>query len=231
MILACSPPSSRCSPLGTSVASICGLRLVVWGVGGAGAGGLFMQCGRRPAIGGRPRGRPPRRLASPSRSYSQTVAGCRLGGYPAGRDRWGGERVVGGVLPRISIDDLWGESSIMTGVYERWCSSTLHIGWGLCDCLCLVLVCRGSYSLGGVVLLALLFILGSSLGGVGLVRGLRGGRWNEGGGVRSGPGSARTILLFHTSSARPPKQPRMVRTFLKVHTRPRLSYTLWCRGY
>ena len=26
------------------------------------------------------------------------------------------------------------------------------------------------------------------------------------------------ILLFHTISARPPKQPRMVRTFLKVHT-------------
>jgi hypothetical protein len=58
----------------------------------------------------------------------------------------------------------------MTGVYERWCSSTLHIGWGLCDGLCLVLVCRGRYGLGGVVLL---FILGSSLGGVGPVRGLR----------------------------------------------------------
>ena len=42
---------------------------------------------------------------------------------------------------------------------------------------------------------------------------------------------ARTILLFHTISARPPKQPRMVRTFLKVHTRPRLAYALRCRGY
>jgi len=39
----------------------------------------------------------------PLRSSSQTVAGCRLGRYPAGRDRWGGERVVGGVLPRINI--------------------------------------------------------------------------------------------------------------------------------
>ena len=28
--------------------------------------------------------------------------------------------------------------------------------------------------------------------------------------VRSGPGPARTILLFHTISARPSKQPRMV---------------------
>ena len=44
--------------------------------------------------------------------------------------------------------------------------------------------------------------------------------------MRSGPGEARTILLFHTISARPPKQPRMVRTFLKVHTRPRLAYAL-----
>jgi hypothetical protein len=42
---------------------------------------------------------------------------------------------------------------------------------------------------------------------------------------------ARTIPLFHTISARPPKQPRMVRTFLKVHTRPRLAYALRCRGY
>ena len=39
-----------------------------------------------------------------------------------------------------------------------------------------------------------------------------------------------TIPLFHTISARPPKQPRMVRTFLKVHTRPRLAYALRCRG-
>ena len=35
--------------------------------------------------------------------------------------------------------------------------------------------------------------------------------------MRSGPGEARTILLFHTISARPPKQPRMVRTFLKAY--------------
>jgi len=31
-----------------------------------------------------------------------------------------------------------------------------------------------------------------------------------GGGVRSGPGAARTILLFHTISSRPSEQPRMV---------------------
>ena len=39
----------------------------------------------------------------------------------------------------------------------------------------------------------------------------------EGGGVRSGPGAASTILLFHIISARPSKQPLMVRTFLKVY--------------
>jgi hypothetical protein len=35
--------------------------------------------------------------------------------------------------------------------------------------------------------------------------------------VRSGPGAARTILLFHIINARPSKQPLMVRTFLKVY--------------
>jgi hypothetical protein len=35
--------------------------------------------------------------------------------------------------------------------------------------------------------------------------------------VRSGPGAARTILLSHIISARPSKQPLMVRTFLKVY--------------
>ncbi len=39
----------------------------------------------------------------------------------------------------------------------------------------------------------------------------------EGDGVRSGPGAARTILLFHIISSRPSKQPLMVRTFLKVY--------------
>ncbi len=74
-------------------------------------------------------------------------------------------------LPRINIGtDVWGESSIMTGVIIAD-ARTLHIGWGLCDRLCPVLVCRGRYGLGGGVLL---FILGSSLGGVGPERGLRG---------------------------------------------------------
>ncbi len=84
--------------------------------------------------------------------------------------------------------------------------------------------------LGGVVLL---FIPGSNLGGVGPVKGLRGctGGEEEGGGVRSGPGAARTILLFHIISTRPSNQPRMVRTFLKVHARTRLAYPLRCRGY
>jgi hypothetical protein len=44
----------------------------------------------------------------------------------ARRDWWGGELIVGGVLPRISLGT-----------------------WGLCACLCLVLVCGGRYCLGG----------------------------------------------------------------------------------
>jgi len=56
------------------------------------------------------------------------------------------------------------------------------------------------------------------------------GMEEEGGGVRSGPGAARTILRFYIISARPSKQPLMVRTFLKVHTRLRLAYPLRCRG-
>jgi len=127
----------------------------------------------------------------------------------------GGKRVVGGILPRINIGaDVWGESSIMTSVYQRWCSSTSHIGCGLCDrvylVLVLVLICRGRYGSGCVVLL---FILGLNLGGVGPVR-----VGEEGGGVRSGPGAARTILLFHIISARPSKQPRMVRGLAGVST-------------
>ena len=52
------------------------------------------------------------------------------------------------MLCKDVMSDVWVESSIMTGVYECWCSSTLHIGWGLCDSLCLVLLCGGRYGLG-----------------------------------------------------------------------------------
>ena len=65
------------------------------------------------------------------------------------------------------------------------------------------------------VLLFIQLILGSSLGGVGPERGLRGEE--EGGGVRSGPGEARTILHLHIISVRASKQTLMVRTFLKVY--------------
>ena len=59
--------------------------------------------------------------------------------------------------------------------------------------LCLVFVCRGRYGLGGAVLL---FILGSNLGGVGRERVL--GGEEEGGGVRSRPGVARTFSVVVT---------------------------------
>ena len=42
-------------------------------------------------------------------------------------------------------------------------------------------------------------------------------RGETGGGVRSGPGEARIILIFHIISVRPSQQPLMVRTVLKVY--------------
>ncbi len=137
-------------------------------------------------------------VSFPPSSSPLTVAGCWLGGYPVGCDQWGGNtmwegcpRTTTGVsqhwfsghfrqvffntntLPRINIGiNVWVELIIMTGVYQHWCSSTLHIGWVLCDSLFQVLVCRVRYSLGGG---GFLFILGSNLGGVGQVRGLWGG--------------------------------------------------------
>jgi hypothetical protein len=54
-----------------------------------------------------------------------------------------------------------------------------------------------------------------SYGGVGPVRGLRGG--GRRGWCEEWAGEARTILLLHIVSVRPSKQPLMVRTFLKVY--------------
>jgi len=47
--------------------------------------------------------------------------------------------------------------------------------------------------------------------------GSSGGR-KKGGGVRSGPGAVRTILLFHAISARPSEQPCMVASTLGVYS-------------
>ena len=60
----------------------------------------------------------------PPGSSSPTVAGCRLGGFSVGRDWWGGERIVGGVVPRINIGT-----------------------WGLCDRLCHRSLCSCNRSL------------------------------------------------------------------------------------
>ena len=57
----------------------------------------------RPAIGGRPHRSGLDIGPLPPRSSSPTVAGCRFGVFPVGRDWWGGERVVKGVLPRINV--------------------------------------------------------------------------------------------------------------------------------
>ena len=105
----------------------------------------------------------------------------------------GGPRAGVGALCRLccgAVDigaDVWGESSIITGVYQRWCcvevfSSFWDRIWAEEDQI-----------------------------------GVFGGE-EEGGGVRSGPGAARTILLLHVISARPSKQPRMVGSNLGVYS-------------
>ena len=78
---------------------------------------------------------------------------------------------------------------------------------------CPILVCRGRYGLGGGFKASL--HSGIEFGRSGTGKGSFGGD-EEGGGVRSGPGEARTILLVHIISDRPSKQPLMVCTFLKV---------------
>jgi hypothetical protein len=80
----------------------------------------------RPENGGRRHRRPPRRRASPAPFFLADCGGLSVGWVSCRRDRRGGERVVGGVLPRINIGT-----------------------WGLCDRLCLVLVCRVRCGLGG----------------------------------------------------------------------------------
>ena len=68
----------------------CGLRLVT------GVGGWCCCCG---AVTHAVRSVGACNWGPPSLASSLTVTGCRLGGFPVRRDRWGGERVVGGVLP------------------------------------------------------------------------------------------------------------------------------------
>jgi hypothetical protein len=112
--------------------------LLLGGVAGAGAGRRRMPRGRwRPAFGGRPHRRPPRRRASPAPFFLADCGGLSVGWVfcHGGRDRWGGERVVDGCYPALTL------------------APTCEVRFG------------------GV----LLFILGSSFGGVGPVRGLRGG--------------------------------------------------------
>jgi hypothetical protein len=61
-----------------------------------------------------------------------------------------------------------------------------------------------------------LSVLGDGVGAEKDRIGVFGGE-EERNGVRSGPGEARTMLLLHIISARPCKQPLMIRAFLKVY--------------
>jgi hypothetical protein len=61
-------------------------------------------------------------VSFPPRSSVPTVADCRLGGYPVGRDRWGGKRAVGGMSEdndRCFSTLVLGAFS--TGVFQHHC--------------------------------------------------------------------------------------------------------------
>jgi hypothetical protein len=84
----------------------CGVRLVAGGcLSLVRGGGVFRAVGGGLRLGVALVGVRLDVVPLPPRSSSPTVAGCRLGGFPVGHDLWGGERAVGGVLPRICIGD------------------------------------------------------------------------------------------------------------------------------
>jgi hypothetical protein len=61
-------------------------------------------------------------VSFPPYSSASTVAGCRLGGYPVGRDLWGGKRDAG----RMSEDNERCLSTLvlgafLTGVFQHHC--------------------------------------------------------------------------------------------------------------
>jgi hypothetical protein len=60
-------------------------------------------------------------VSFPPRSFAPTVAGCRLGGYPVGRDLWGGKRGR----------DVRGQRQVFLnagsrGIFDRCFSTPLH---------------------------------------------------------------------------------------------------------
>jgi hypothetical protein len=60
--------------------------------------------------GAPPRRCPTRRRASPDPRILSTVEGCLLGGYPVGRDQWGGKRTAGGMYPALTLELTYGAS-------------------------------------------------------------------------------------------------------------------------
>jgi len=58
----------------------------------------------------------------PPRSSTPTVAGCPLGGYPAGRDRWVGKRGAGGMSKdHDRCFSMLVLGAFSTGVFQHQC--------------------------------------------------------------------------------------------------------------
>jgi hypothetical protein len=76
----------------------------------------------RVELGSRPRRRPTRRCFFPAPLFRADGGGFRLGGYPVGRDRWGGKLAAGGMSEdndRCFSTLVLGAFS--TGVFQHQC--------------------------------------------------------------------------------------------------------------
>ena len=155
-------------------------------------------CGLGAVTLGCPRCCSPCSRDSPTPLYLHQVAGCRLVGCRI-------KDII--IIIRSSADCLF------TVTLWRGCCSRSSSAWG--QFLPLVPRSRLLPPLppgGGWVWFPLRGGVSAEYDLIGVFSGEEGG-----GGVRSGPGEARSILLLHIMGARPSKQPLMVRTFLKVY--------------
>ena len=125
----------------------------------------------------------------PLHPRSSTVSGCQLGGYPAGRDLWGGTNVAGGMsedhdrcfsmlvlgafstgvfltpmhYPALTLAPTCGASRASSQVFINAGARLLYTSDGVCVIVyVLLLVCRGRYGLGGMFLLFIIEEKGSA---------------------------------------------------------------------
>jgi hypothetical protein len=93
------------------------------GAPGAGSEDCITRARRlwRAELGSSPRRRPIQVVPLQPRSSAQ-MAGCQLGGYPAGRDLWGGKRAAGGMSEdHDRCFSMLVLGAFSTGVFQHQC--------------------------------------------------------------------------------------------------------------